>query len=75
MGEESGALALGCSPIFSCLITTVGLGPGGAAASPPPHLLCCWDRLQCSQPPGEQPATTWRLTFVASPGYSSRLRF
>lgn len=36
MGEESGALALGCSPIFSCLITTVGLGPGGAAESPPP---------------------------------------
>lgn len=55
MGEESGALALGCRPIFSCLITTVGLGPGGAAERAPPPCVAGTDcsalNLLGSSPP------------------------
>lgn len=89
MGEEFGAPALGCRPIFSCLITTVGAGPGGTAERGPLPWCCLsgWDRLPRSrwprvpQPPGGAvarhqlvPGTQGSLP-RASPGYSLCLQF
>lgn len=84
MGEEFGAPALGFRPVFSCLITTVGAGPGGAAER---GRLSGWDRLPRSrwprapQPPGGAAARHHLVPDIqgslprASPGYSFCLRF
>lgn len=84
MGEEFGAPALGFRPIFSCLITTVGAGPGGAAER---GRLSGWDRLPRSrwprapQPPGGAAAHHHLVPDIqgslprASPGYSFCPRF
>lgn len=89
MGEEFGAPALGFRPVFSCLITTVGAGPGGASERGP--LPWCrlsgWDRLPRScwprapQPPGGAAARHHLVPGIqgslprASPRYSFFLFF
>ena len=79
-GEELGALALGFAPVFSCLITTVGTGPGvpwhGApsrvAASPARPDGCALAGQVRPSPPRSRPATTWSLTFPAAGSRAGR---